>query len=108
MTATQTAPFGFAHNFVAFLRRLGGLVVKAVLALAIIFAAGIIAVGAATVGLALACVALLMRLFSAQRDPVHLGPQRPPTSPPEGPNASGDQLPITLEARKTARGWTVE
>ncbi len=104
MTATQTFPLGFPHNLVTFLRRFGGLVVKAVLALAIIFAAGIIAVGAATVGLALACVALLMRLFSAQRDPVHLGPQHPP----ERPNASGDQLPITLEARKTARGWTVE
>lgn len=99
MTATQTFPLGFPHNLVAFLRRFGGLAIKTVLALAIIMAAGIIAVLAAAAGLALACVTLLMRLFSAQSDPAET---------PTGPNAAGEQTPITLEARKTARGWTVE
>ena len=95
MTATQTAPFGFPHNLLVFLRRLGGLAAKAVLAVAIIFAAGIIAVATAAAGLALALVALMMRIFVGARNE---------TSTPESNHEQG----LTLEARKTPHGWTVE
>ena len=95
MTATQTAPFGFPHTQLAFLRRTFSLFIKTCLALAIIFAAGIIAVATAAAGIALALVALMMRVF--------VGP-RGETNVQEDANG---QI-ITLEARKTPHGWTVE
>ncbi|MEO1554721.1 MAG: hypothetical protein AAFR82_12395 [Pseudomonadota bacterium] len=95
MTATQTAPFGFPHNLLATLRRFGLLFVKGVLALAIIMVAGFVAVATAAAGMALALVALLMRLFGSERaTPAQTEPESDPG--------------MTLEARKTPRGWTVE
>lgn len=95
MTSTPTAPFGAPHAFYAFLRRTGNLLGKAFLAVALIFAAGIIAIATAAAGITLACVALLMRIFVGTRadSTVH-------------ENAEGATM--TLEARKTPRGWTVE
>jgi len=95
MTATHTAPFGFPHNLFAFLRGAGGIFGKAMLAIAIIFAAGIIALATAIAGIALACVALLMRIFGGQHEPTTV-------------HERADGQGITLEARKTPRGWTVE
>lgn len=95
MTATQTAPFGFPHSALAFLRRVGSLVAKALLAIAIIFAAGIIAVATAAAGIALATVALLMGLFGSKK-------------PHQSESADTEATGITLEARRTAHGWTVE
>ena len=95
MTATQTASFGFPQNLTALLRRALGWLGKAVLALAIVFAAGIIAVATATAGIALACIAVLMRVFGGRREPTTFREHA------DGPG-------ITLEARKTPRGWTVE
>ncbi len=71
---------------------------RGVLALAIIFMAGVIAVVTAAVGLVIAAVAVLLRLTGAR--PSH-GARTKPTS---GPEADG----ITLNAHRTARGWTVE
>ena len=95
MTATQTAQFGLPPNLAAFLRTSAGWLSKALLAIAIIFAAGIIAVATATVGIALALVALLMRLFGNHRERTEF-------------QENADGASITLEARKTPRGWTVE
>lgn len=95
MTASQTAPFGFPQNLLASLRRFGILFVKGCLALAIIVIAGFVAIATAAAGMALAVVALLMRLFGGDRA--------------VEPSAEASTEPgITLEARKTPRGWTVE
>lgn len=95
MTATQSAPYGLPPNLVAVLRATASWSAKAMLAMAIILAAGIIAVATATVGLALALVALVMRMVGSHHDRAGLQP-----------HAEGSE--ITLEARKTPRGWTVE
>ena len=97
MTATHTAPFGFPHNLFALLRRVGGLLMKGVLAFAIIMMAGILAVATAAAGIALAAYALILRLSgsSAER-----GQTRYQESSEDGS--------ITLEAKRTPRGWTVE
>ena len=67
------------------------------LAVLIIFAAGFIAVATAFAGLFLAGVALILR-YTKLRDPE----RRTATS--GGTTTKG----VTLEARQTARGWTVE
>lgn len=96
MTATQSASFGFPANVLPFLRMAGIWLSKAMLAVAIVFVAGVIAVATATVGIALAMAALLMRVFGNHRDQT--------TSVHEKADGAG----LTLEARKTPRGWTVE
>jgi hypothetical protein len=96
MTATQTSPLGFPQNVYAALRRIGLLLGKALLAVMIIFMAGFIAIATAMAGLALAGTALLMRLFGGERGTT--------TTYHETTDGQG----ITLEARKTPRGWTVE
>lgn len=96
MTATQSAPLGFTDNMFAFLRRTGVLLTKGALAIAIIIMAGIIAIATAAAGIVLASIALMTRLSgktSQTKTTVH------ETADGEG---------ITLEARKTPRGWTVE
>jgi len=96
MTATQTSSLGFPQNMYAVLRRIGLLLGKGLLAVMIIFMAGFIAIATAMAGLALAGTALLMRFFGGSRDSV--------TTYHETTDGQG----ITLEARKTPRGWTVE
>lgn len=97
MTATQTSPFGFPHNMLALMRRLGNLFAKTVLALAIVFMAGLIAVTTAAVGIALAAFALILRLSGSPAG------QRPTHYQETAENGT-----VTLEAKKTPRGWTVE
>lgn len=96
MTATHTAPFGFPHNLIAFLRRIGNLCAKGVLALAIIFMAGLIAVATAAAGIALAAFALILRLSGSRSESQTRYEE------------TADNGTITLEAKKTPRGWTVE
>ena len=96
MTATQSARFGLPQSAFALLRRVGLFASRSALALVILFMAGIIAVATAAAGMALAIVALLMRLFGA---PYTGGP-----AATERPDGDG----LTLDARKTPRGWTVE
>lgn len=90
MTATGTAPIGFPHNLLAFARRLGNLLAKGMLAVAIVVMAGIIAVATAAAGIALAAFALILRLSGSSSQ------------------ERADNGTITLEAKKTPRGWTVE
>ena len=95
MTATQSAPLEFPHNLFALMRRLGVMAAKGLLAIVIVFMAGIIAIATAAAGLALAAVALLMRGFGSKRETITV-------------RETVDGQGITLEARKTPRGWTVE
>lgn len=97
MTATHTAPFGFPHNLIALLRRVGNLFAKGMLAVAIIFMAGIIAVATAAAGIALAAFALILRLSGSRSD------DRQTQFEETAQNGT-----VTLEAKKTPRGWTVE
>lgn len=97
MTATHSAPFGFPHNLYALLRRMGNLIVKGVLAVAIVFMAGLIAVATAAAGIALAAYAVILRLSGSRSD-------RGQTRYEE----TAENGAITLEAKKTPRGWTVE
>ncbi|MEO0607418.1 MAG: hypothetical protein AAFY82_04250 [Pseudomonadota bacterium] len=97
MTATHSAPLGFPENLFALLRQMGNLLTKGMLAIAIIFMAGLIAVATAAAGIALAAFALILRLSGSQRGPD--GTRYEETA---------DNGAITLEAKKTPRGWTVE
>ena len=97
MTATHTAPLGFPENLFALLRNMGNFLAKGILALAIIFMAGLIAVATAAAGIALAAFALILRISGSSTD---------------GRNTrfeeSAENGTVTLEAKKTPRGWTVE
>ena len=97
MTATHSAPFGFPHNLFALLRRMGNLFMKGFLAVAIIMMAGILAVATAAAGIALAAYALILRLSgsSAERGQTRY-------------EETAENGTITLDAKKTPRGWTVE
>jgi len=97
MTATHTAPLGFPENLFALLRSLGNFVAKGMLALAIVFMAGLIAVATAAAGIALAAFALILRISGSST-----GEQR--TRYEE----TAENGTVTLEAKKTPRGWTVE
>ncbi|MEM7328678.1 MAG: hypothetical protein AAF437_08070 [Pseudomonadota bacterium] len=97
MTATHTAPLGFPENLFALMRRIGNLFAKSVLAVAIVFMAGLIAVATAAAGIAIAAFALILRLSGSNG-------QREQTRYEE----HADNGTVTLEAKKTPRGWTVE
>lgn len=73
---------------------------RGVLALAIIVMAGMFAVVTAAVGLIIAAVAILLRLTTGGSK---AGPK---PGPRPGPKTEADG--ITLDAHRTARGWTVE
>ncbi|WP_300390439.1 hypothetical protein [Henriciella sp.] len=73
---------------------------RGILALAIIVMAGMFAVVTAAVGLVIAAVAILLRLTTGGRQQ---GRQARKTKRPHT-EADG----ITLDAHRTARGWTVE
>lgn len=97
MTATHDAPLGFPENLYALMRQMGNLFTKGILAIAIIFMAGLIAVATAAAGIALAAFALILRLSGSKQgsDRTHY-------------EENAENGAITLEAKKTPRGWTVE
>lgn len=97
MTATDTAPIGFPDNLFALMRRIGNLFAKGVLAMAIVFMAGLIAVATAAAGIALAAFALILRLSGSKAGPSETRYEE-----------SAENGTVTLEAKKTPRGWTVE
>lgn len=68
---------------------------KVFLAVMIVLAAGLLAVATAIAGLFLATAAIVIRLTGARR-------KRPAAA------ASQSGEAVTLEAHRTARGWTVE
>ena len=71
---------------------------KGLLAIAIVFMAGFIAVMTAAAGLFIAAVAVLLKLTTGKS-----APRRPQYA-----GGKTDESGITLEAHRTARGWTVE
>lgn len=104
MTAARSTP-----SFDALLARIGygfregaRWALRGILAVAIIVMAGVFAVTTAAVGLIIAAVAILLRLTTgsgrAKVFTTKSGPSRP------RPEADG----ITLDAHRTASGWTVE
>lgn len=101
MTATHSAPLGFPENLFALLRQMGNLLTKGILAIAIIFMAGLIAVATAAAGIALAAFALILRLSGSTSG----SKSRSDSTRYE---ETADNGAITLEAKKTPRGWTVE
>lgn len=97
MTATHTAPLGFPDNLLALLRSMGNFFAKGILAIAIIFMAGLIAVATAAAGIALAAFALILRMSGSNA-----------TERRTHYEEHADNGTVTLEAKKTPRGWTVE
>ncbi len=96
MTETQTRPAGaeFFAALPAFFQRTMGVLARLTIGMLIVLIAGLIALMTALIGLMVAGVALVMRFAS----PRIMG--RTHTTPPAET--------ITLEARRTPRGWTVE
>ncbi len=76
------------------MRATAGLFAHVVIAAMLLAAAGLVAVMTAFAGLMLGTAALVMR-FAARRSPAPI-----PVSANHGP--------VTLNARRTPRGWTVE
>ena len=97
MTATHTGSVSFLTGLLPALRQMGRWLSRGLLGLAIVLMAGILTIATAAAGIVLAALALIMRLSgtSAERDKTHFDAR-----------AEGEGL--TLEARKTPRGWTVE
>lgn len=97
MTANQTHPSN--GDVFASLLAAGGqamrLVGKVFLAVMIVLAASVVAFATAIAGLFLAAAALVIRFTGSRRRP-----------PKPGARPNGD--PLTLDARRTAHGWTVE
>lgn len=87
--ARQPIP-DFASAIVHGVRRIMSALGKVFLAVMIVLAAGLLAVATAVAGLFLALAALVLR-FSGTR-----------------PNVRENGASVTLEAKRTARGWTVE
>lgn len=101
MTAQQTRP-NVAAMMEALMMRLRGFLsfaTKLVLGFAILVAAGMLALVTAVAGLVLAGLAILMRIFARP------GQMRRWDEDARRSNADGT---VTLDARRTPRGWTVE
>ncbi|MEM9053910.1 MAG: hypothetical protein AAGB16_01180 [Pseudomonadota bacterium] len=96
MTATHAAPSGFPQNLILAFQQGLRWFAKGMLAVALIMLAGLLAVMTAIAGLVLAAFALLVRISGSKADDVQTYDVR----------EEGDA--ITLEARRTPRGWTVE
>lgn len=102
MTMNDTRP-GTANLLETLTAKLrGGMVLVAKLGIAglLIVAAGVLAVATAIAGLVIASIAILLR-FIGRRTPLHTEAR---SADPE----RGGQGSMTLEARPTAHGWTVE
>jgi len=95
MTADTTArpPFQ-ASALVDTLRRGFAMMLKLIMGGMVVLAAGILAVAIAIVGMLLAAVAVVYRMVSGDRA----------AAPKEPVHKDG----ITLDAHRTANGWTVE
>jgi len=95
MTSTQTPPLPFLHSVMTTLRQAVQWCLHGLLALTLILFAGMIAIATAAAGLALALVALIVRLMDQR--PIRNRAQK-----------SDQAETVTLEARRTPKGWTVE
>ena len=92
---TRTAPHPSGFDFTAALRGSLALLVQVVIGMMLVLTAGIVAVMTAIAGVLLGAAALVMRFAGGGRR------MRPSHT------ASASE-PVTLEARRTPRGWTVE
>ena len=91
---TRTAPHPHGFDFAGTLRGGIALIVQVVIGMMLVMTAGIVAVMTAMAGLLLGAAALVMRFAGGRRmRPVH---------------DVGAGETVTLEARRTPRGWTVE
>lgn len=100
MTANGTAgpaPIMFA-NLAAFLQRSWRFMGRLMIGGLIIVGAGIVALATAILGLLIAFAAVIIR-FTSRGEPVFRRSNR---------TSSAQENDFTLEARRTARGWTVE
>lgn len=95
MTATQINTNGFTTSFLQGLKQGLRWFAKGMVAVALIVLAGLLAVMTAMAGLVIAGVALMLRLVG-------------PKSDAKTYDIREDGNGLTLEARKTPRGWTVE
>lgn len=87
---------GLLQKILVWISRIGQFLGRALVAFSIIIAAGLLTVAAAVSAITLACMAIIIRLLNK--------PQTSNTASPDHPDDDG----VTLNARKTARGWTVE
>ncbi|KCZ90636.1 hypothetical protein [Hyphomonas johnsonii] len=93
---TQNATGHLHFNLSDALRGAVGLFVRLMIGMLLVMTAGIVAVMTAIAGLMLAGAALVMRFAGSPR--AHGRTTRP----------AQDDGPVTLDARRTPRGWTVE
>ena len=93
---TQTAQHNSGFDFANALRGSLSLLVQVVIGLMLVLTAGIVAVMTAIAGVLLGAAALVMRFAAGGH--------------PRSRTARDDRHsePVTLEARRTPRGWTVE
>ena len=95
MTATQINPNRFLTSLMQGLRQGLRWFAKGMVAMGLVVLAGMLAVMTAIAGLVIAAVALMIRLIG-------------PKARPHAYEVKEDGEGLTLEARKTPRGWTVE
>lgn len=95
MTATQMNPNTLLSSIMQGMRQGLRWFAKGMVALALVVLAGILAVMTAIAGLVIASVALMIRLIGSKAQP-------------QSYEVYEDGEGLTLEARKTPRGWTVE
>lgn len=95
MTATQINPNGFMSTLIEYLKHGLSWSAKGLLAIALVVLAGLLAVMTAIAGMVIASAALLIRLTGSKANTGTF-------------DVAEDGEGLTLEARKTARGWTVE
>tara|TARA_R110002124_G_scaffold161393_3_gene328665 strand:- start:931 stop:1209 length:279 start_codon:yes stop_codon:yes gene_type:complete len=91
---THNASGLFPFNLAGAARGGVALFLQVMIGMLLVAAAGLFAVMTAIAGLILAGAALVMR-FSGRR-------------PTPAPRAPSEDEPLTLDARRTPRGWTVE
>ncbi len=91
---TQTAPHPAGFDFSAALRAGLALILQVMIGMMLVLTAGIVAVMTAIAGVMLGAAALVMRFAGGRRTRRQA-------------DDTGKE-PVTLEARRTPRGWTVE
>lgn len=84
----------YSDSFFNALRSGAGFAARLMIGLMLVIVAGLVALMTAIAGVTLAAAALAMR-FAAKRQPATA-------------RATGNGEGVTLEARRTPRGWTVE
>lgn len=91
---TQTAPHPAGFDFAATLRAGLALFLQVMIGMMLVLTAGIVAVMTALAGVLIGTAALVMRFAAGRRVRRHA-------------QDTGHEA-VTLEARRTPRGWTVE